>query len=86
MKIGRWLLVALLVVGFAGVGSAAEIQCKRILKYLSTGRSVSDVAETMVISEDDVLACKEQAEAEKKAAGEGEKKMDDAKAAGAAEK
>ena len=43
-KIERLLLGALLVVGIAGVGSASEIQCKRILKYLDTGRSVSDVA------------------------------------------
>lgn len=73
MKIGRLVLGALLVVGLAGVGSAAEIQCKRILKYLSTGRSVSDVAETMVISEDDVQRCKDEAEAEGAGGDEAEK-------------
>lgn len=72
-KIERLLLGALLVVGIAGVGSASEIQCKRILKYLDTGRSVSDVAETMVISEDEVLKCKEEAEAEGAGGDEAEK-------------
>jgi len=63
MKIGQLLLGVILVACLGGVSSASEIQCKRILKYLSTGRSASDVAETMVISEDDVLACKEEADA-----------------------
>lgn len=74
MKIQRLLLAVLMIAGLSGAASAAEIQCKRILKYLSTGRSPSDIAETMVISEDDVLACQEEAEA-----GGG----DDAKDAGA---
>ena len=74
MKIQRLLLAVLMIAGLSGAASAAEIQCKRILKYLSTGRSPSDIAETMVVSEDDVLACQEEAEA-----GGG----DDAKDAGA---
>lgn len=80
MKIGRLLVGVLLIVGFAGMSSAGEIQCNRILKYLSTGRSPSEVAETMVISEDDVLACKEEAEAqEAEKAAEGGKAGEDAK-------
>jgi hypothetical protein len=61
MKVGRLLLGALLVASMAGVGAASEIQCKRILKYLDTGRTASEVAETMVISEDDVVRCQEEA-------------------------
>jgi hypothetical protein len=83
MKIGHLLLGMLLVVALAGPSSATEIQCKRILKYLSTGRSVSDVAETMVISEDDVLKCKQEADEAAKAAGEA-KPGADAKTGGAA--
>ena len=65
MKLGTLVLSGLLILGTAGLGFAAEIQCKRILKYLSTGRTASDVAETMVISEDQVIACQEEAEAAK---------------------
>jgi hypothetical protein len=39
---------------------AAEVNCKQVNKYLQTGRSVKDVAETMVISESDVEKCKAQ--------------------------
>jgi hypothetical protein len=48
----------------AGLGTASAVNCKQVNKYLETGRSVSDVAETMVISEDDVKKC----QAEKAAA------------------
>jgi hypothetical protein len=65
MKLATLLLGALMILGTANVSFAEAIQCKRILKYLSTGRSPSDVAETMVISEDEVIACQEEAEAEK---------------------
>jgi hypothetical protein len=41
----------------AGLGTAGAVNCKQVNKYLDTGRSVSDVAETMVISEDDVKKC-----------------------------
>jgi hypothetical protein len=61
MMIGRLVLAMLLVIGTAGMGVASEIQCKRILKYLSTGRTPTEIAETMVISEDDVIACQEEA-------------------------
>ena len=80
MNVERWLLGLLVVAGLAGPGWAGEIQCNRILKYLSTGRSPSEVAETMVISEDDVLACKEEADAKKAEEG------GDAKAAEGADK
>jgi len=48
----------------AGLGTANAVNCKQVNKYLETGRSVSDIAETMVISEDDVKKC----QAEKAAA------------------
>ena len=41
----------------AGLGTAGAVNCKQVNKYLDTGRSVSDIAETMVISEDDVKKC-----------------------------
>jgi len=47
-----------LLLGAATFGHAAEVNCKQVNKYLQTGRSVKDVAETMVISESDVEKCK----------------------------
>src|SRR6266545_4394100 len=37
----------------------AGVNCNQVKKYLGTGRSVQDVAETMVISLDDVKKCQE---------------------------
>jgi len=79
MNVERWLLGMILIAGLAGPSWAGDIQCNRILKYLSTGRSPSEVAETMVISEDDVIACKEEADAKKAEEGGDEKAADGAK-------
>jgi hypothetical protein len=62
----------LLAIGQVSVAGA--VNCKQVLKYLQTGRSVSDVAETMVISEDDVKKCQEQAAAGQGEQGKGETK------------
>lgn len=59
--------------------AAAEVNCKQVNKYLQTGRSVKDVAETMVVSESDVEKCKAEAGAEPKA---GEAKPGEAKPSG----
>ena len=61
MRFAILLLGGTLVLGMATLGSAAEVNCKQVNKYLQTGRSVKDVAETMVIGEDDVKKCQEQA-------------------------
>lgn len=45
----------------AASSSQAEVNCKQVLKYLQTGRSTQDVAETMVVSEADVKNCQEKA-------------------------
>lgn len=58
MRFGSLLLGGILVLGTATLGTAAEVNCKQVNKYLQTGRSVKDVAETMVISESDVEKCK----------------------------
>ena len=42
----------------ASLATAGEVNCKQVNKYLQTGRSVKDVAETMVVSESDVEKCK----------------------------
>jgi len=62
--------------------SFAVVNCKQVNKYLQTGRSVKDVAETMVIDEAEVRKCQEQA-GDTKA---GEAKPADEKAKEGAEK
>ncbi len=62
MRRGTVMIGAALLLATAGV-SGAEVNCKQVNKYLQTGRSVSDVAETMVIGEDDVKKCQEAAAA-----------------------
>jgi hypothetical protein len=49
------------VVGFAT--QAVAINCDQVKRYLSTGRSVEEIAETMIVSVDEVKKC---ADAEKK--------------------
>jgi len=60
MRFGILMVGASLIVATATV-SGAEVNCKQVNKYLQTGRSVKDVAETMVIDEADVKKCQEQA-------------------------
>ena len=55
-----------LLIASATVSGAQTVNCKQVNKYLQTGRSVEDVATTMVISESDVKKCQEQAGAEAK--------------------
>ena len=61
--------VALLSLGSAGSSFAGAVNCKQVNKYLQTGRSVKDVAETMVIEESDVKKCQEEAGKEGTAGG-----------------
>lgn len=59
MKVAA-LGVAVLV--FATAGSAlAAVNCAQVNRYLQTGRSVEDVATTMVIPEEEVRKCQEEA-------------------------
>src|SRR5262245_49454545 len=58
MRIAMLVLGGILALATVTVAGAAEVNCKQVNKYLQTGRSVKDVAETMVISESDVEKCK----------------------------
>jgi hypothetical protein len=60
VKLFIGLLGAALLVGTATWSGAGQVNCKQVKKYLDTGRSVKDVAETMVIDEDEVKKCQEQ--------------------------
>jgi len=80
MRLGTLLIGVTFLLGTAGTGLAGAVNCKQVNKYLQTGRSVKDVAETMVIDESEVKKCQEQAASEGAAGGakEGEKKPADA--------
>jgi hypothetical protein len=62
MKTGMISLVAALVMLGLPV-SAAAVNCAQVNKYLSTGRSVTDIAETMIIPEAEVKKCQQEAAA-----------------------
>lgn len=62
MRFGILVIGAGLLLGTAGSGLAV-VNCKQVNKYLQTGRSVQDVAETMVIDESEVKRCQEEAAA-----------------------
>jgi len=64
MRLRMVMIAAGLLVGSAGSGVAA-VNCKQVNKYLQLGRSVKDVAETMVISEDEVKKCQQEGAATK---------------------
>ena len=57
----RWSLsVLFMAVVFTGVAAprpAAAVNCDQVRRYLQTGRSVEDVAESMVVSVEDVKKC-----------------------------
>jgi hypothetical protein len=61
MRLSMGMIAGLLLLfGTAGSGLAV-VNCKQVNKYLDTGRTVKDVAETMVIDEAEVRKCQEQA-------------------------
>ena len=63
MRFGILLIGGILVLGSVGVGRAT-VNCKQVRKYLETGRTARQVAETMIVSEDDVKECQEEGKAE----------------------
>lgn len=64
MRLVIGLFAAALLLASPGVEIAgAVVNCKQVNKYLQTGRSVKDVAETMVIDESEVKKCQDEAAA-----------------------
>ena len=53
------VIAALLMLGLPA--SAAAVNCAQVNKYLATGRSVTDVSETMIIPEAEVKKCQQEA-------------------------
>ena len=81
MRLGiRIVMAGLLLAGTTGV-SIAGVNCKQVNKYLQTGRTPKDVAETMVIDESEVKKCQDEAGDAKGAAPAAGEKPADAKPA-----
>ena len=57
----RWVLsltfVTAVLTTVVAPHQAAAVNCDQVRRYLQTGRSVEDVAESMVVSLDDVKKC-----------------------------
>jgi hypothetical protein len=68
MKSGSfgWMLASGAFVAVLLPRVAAGVNCDQVRRYLQTGRSAQDVAETMIISVDDVKKCQESAPAAQK--------------------
>ncbi len=62
-----WIFMSCLTLLPVQVAIAAEVNCDQVRKYLKMGRDADFIAETMVISVDQVKKC--QAEGEKAAGG-----------------
>jgi hypothetical protein len=60
------LLTAGVLLGVPSTASA--VNCDQVRRYLSTGRSVEDIADTMVVSVDDVKKCQQGGPGEQKPA------------------
>jgi len=66
------LSLLVIAAGFVAVTAAsAEVNCKQVSKYLQTGRTPQDVADTMVIPIDDVKKCQQAESASGAAAPQG---------------
>ncbi|MBI4516122.1 MAG: hypothetical protein HY699_09955 [Deltaproteobacteria bacterium] len=67
----RTLVLTLLVAGVVmmmPLAAFSTVNCEQVRRYLSTGRSAEDVAETMVISIDEVKKCQQAGSGEQKPA------------------
>jgi hypothetical protein len=73
MKVGILVKAVAVLLGSVGFATAGTVNCKQVNKYLQTGRSVQDVAETMVIDAKEVKKCQDEAAAAPGATG-GEQK------------
>lgn len=66
MRVG-WFSAVLIGLVVTMPYRASAVNCDQVRRYLSTGRSAEDVADTMIISIDDVKKCQQADEGDKKA-------------------
>jgi len=59
MRLG--IIVAGVALVLLNAGPSAAVNCKFVNKNLQTGRTVKEVSETMVISEEEVKKCQDEA-------------------------
>lgn len=67
MKATGLALIVGLTLGVGAVTASAGVNCEQVRRYLKTGRSPEEIAETMVIDVNEVKKCQEQS-GEKQAA------------------
>jgi hypothetical protein len=63
MKATGFALIVGLTLGVGAV-TASAVNCEQVRRYLKTGRSPQEIAETMVIDVSEVKKCQEQGEKE----------------------
>ena len=59
MKRNLGIALGVAAMTLAATTAFAGVNCNQVKKYLGTGRTPQDIAETMVISIDDVKKCQE---------------------------
>ena len=65
MKTTLLVLIVGLTMGLGAVtASAGGVNCDQVRRYLKTGRTPEEIAESMVVSVSDVKKCQEQGEKE----------------------
>lgn len=65
MKQILWVLMVGLTIAFGATTASAGANCDQVRRYLKTGRSPEDIAESMVIDISEVKKCQEQEKNEK---------------------
>jgi hypothetical protein len=59
MKRSTGMALTIAAISLATTTAFAGVNCNQVKKYLATGRTPQDVAETMVITPEDVKKCQE---------------------------
>ena len=60
MKTIVWGITMGMTIGLAASTASAGVNCDQVRRYLKTGRSAEDIAESMVVDISEVKKCKEQ--------------------------
>ncbi len=64
MKATGLAVIVGLTLGIGAVSASAGVNCEQVRRYLKTGRSPQEIAESMVIDVSEVKKCQEQGEKE----------------------
>jgi len=59
MKTIVWVVTVGFVVVLGFAGTSAAVNCEQVRRYAKTGRSVDDIAESMIVDKSEVKKCLE---------------------------